>query len=210
MGLQRRHQRRAGLVYVNKITAARAAAEGPRRRPADSDTRFYYATPTLSLAHRYISHTGNSEFPLDAWVTVARVQHGRGHADHPGQGLLDDQHQGRDAGLARDARELRQRRGHRDRARRSCSRCRRTNWTPTGAGPVEFTIAQPGKLGIVQIESKGYDRVGYNTPLNVRPFGSVFVRAQTESYGASNDCIPGAISRRQHRDRRRPADAVLR
>ena len=69
-----------------------------------------------------------------------------------------------------------------------------TRWTPTGAGPVEFTIAQPGKLGIVQIESEGYDRVGYNQPLNVRPFGSVFVRAGTESYGASNDCIPGAVS----------------
>jgi hypothetical protein len=28
----------------------------------------------------------------------------------------------------------------------------------------------------------------------VRPFGSVYVRAQTEAYGASNDCIPGGIS----------------
>ncbi len=49
-------------------------------------------------------------------------------------------------------------------------------------------------MGVVTAESKGYDRVGYNVPMNVRPFGSVFVRAQTEAYGASNDCIPGAIS----------------
>ena len=28
----------------------------------------------------------------------------------------------------------------------------------------------------------------------MRPYGSVFVRALTESYGSSNDCIPGAIS----------------
>jgi hypothetical protein len=49
-------------------------------------------------------------------------------------------------------------------------------------------------MGIIQTESKGYDRLGYNTPLNIRPFGSVYIRAQTESYGSSNDCIPGAIS----------------
>ena len=36
--------------------------------------------------------------------------------------------------------------------------------------------------------------MGYNAPLNIRPFGSVYIRAQTESYGSSNDCIPGAIT----------------
>ena len=69
-----------------------------------------------------------------------------------------------------------------------------TRWTPTGAGPVEFTIAQPGKLGIVQIESKGYDRVGYNQPLNVRPFGSVFVRAGPRPTAPATTASPAPIS----------------
>ena len=47
------------------------AAEGARRRPADATRRLHVRDADVSLAHRYISHTGNSQFPLDAWVTIA-------------------------------------------------------------------------------------------------------------------------------------------
>jgi hypothetical protein len=180
------------VTYVQKIDYP---GEPPKVRDAATapNTTYYYATPALGLAHRYISHTGNSQFPLDAWVTISASNTVEGVQTLRVKGYwtvnIQDATPGTPANpslYSNDAvvatvppvvLELPS-----------------TRWTPTGAGPVEFKIAEPGKLGIVQIESKGYDRPGYNQPLNVRPFGSVFVRAQTESYGASNDCIPGAVS----------------
>jgi hypothetical protein len=179
-------------TFVEKPAAAGAP---PRIRQATDtpSTVFTYATPTVGLGHRYLSHTGNSQFPLDAWVTIAASNTKEGVQTLPVKGYwtinIKDATPGTPANPANYANdavvatvppvEL---------------NLPDTRWTPTGDGPVEFSIARPGQLGIVSIESKGYDRPGYNTPLNVRPFGSVFVRAQTEAYGASNDCIPGAVS----------------
>ncbi|MDA0169218.1 hypothetical protein OJ998_08990 [Solirubrobacter taibaiensis] len=180
------------ITYVQKIDFP---GEPPKVRAATTpfNTTFYYATPTLGLAHRYISHTGKSDFPLDAWVTIAASNTVEGTQTIPvkGQWSIDITDAtpgapGNPANYANDAVTAT--------IAPVVLPLKGTRWTPTGAGPVEFTVAQPGKLGIVQIESEGYDRVGYNQPLNIRPFGSVFVRAGTEAYGASNDCIPGAVS----------------
>jgi hypothetical protein len=180
------------VTYVQKLAQP---GEPPKVRDAaaPANTTWYYATPTLGLAHRYISHTGNSQFPLDAWVTIAASNTVEGVQTLPVKGYwtvnIKDATPGtpgNPALYANDAVEAT--------VPPVTLNLPSSRWTPTGAGPVEFTVAQPGKLGIIQIESKGYDRPGYNTPLNIRPFGSVFVRAQTESYGASNDCIPGTVS----------------
>lgn len=179
-------------VYADKIDNA---GQPPKVRALGvaPNTTFTYATPNVSLGHRYLSHTGNSQFPLDAWVTIAASNTVEGVQTLPVKGYwtinIKDATPGtpsNPANYANDAVTAT--------VPAVTLSLPTTRWTPTGAGPVDFTIAQPGKLGIIQVESKGYDRVGYNTPLNVRPYGSVYVRAQTEAYGASNDCIPGTVS----------------
>jgi len=179
-------------IYADKVTVANQA---PKIRDANTteNTTFTYAAPTLAFAHRYLSHTGNSQFPLDAWVAISASNTAEGSQVLPVKGYwtvnIKDATPGSPTAPANYAN---------DEVIATIEDVAldlpRTNWMPTGAGPVTFQIAPAGNLGVVQIESKGYDRVGYNTPLNVRPFGSVFVRAQTESYGASNDCVPGSIT----------------
>jgi hypothetical protein len=180
------------ISYVQEITAP---GEPPKVRAAETphNTTWFYATPNLGLAHRYVSHTGNNHFPLNAWVTIAASNTVEGVQTLPVKGSWTINIQdatpgspGNPANYANDAVTAT--------VPPVVLKLPGSRWTPTGAGPVEFTIAQPGNLGIVQIESQGYDRTGYNTPLNIRPFGSVFFRAGTESYGSSNDCIPGAIT----------------
>ncbi|MDT7572622.1 MAG: hypothetical protein QOE05_2796 [Actinomycetota bacterium] len=181
----------ANYVYPSKVSAG-----PPQIRTADQpkDTPdFTVAAPSVNLAHRYLSHTGNSQFPLDAWVTIAASNTVEGVQTLPVKGNwtanIKDATPGTPAVPANYTN---------DAVTASVEpvvlNLPRTNWTPTGAGPVEFTVAPPGNMGIIQTESKGYDRVGYNSPLNIRPFGSVYIRAQTESYGSSNDCISGAIT----------------
>ena len=178
--------------WVNKIDVAGVT---PKVRDANVDfnTTFFYASPTVDLAHRYISHTGDSTFPLNAWVTISASNTVEGTQTLPVKGNwtvnIKDATPGTPATPSNYANDV-----VTATVPPVVLALPGSRWTPTGAGPVEFTIAQPGKLGVISIESKGYDRLGYNTPLNIRPFGSVFVRAETESYGASNDCIPGAIS----------------
>ncbi len=179
-------------IYADKIEVANQA---PKVRDANTteNTTFVYAAPTLTLAHRYVSHTGNSQFPLDAWVAIAASNTAEGSQVLPVKGYWTVNIQDATPGSASNPANYAN-----DAVIATIEDVAldlpRTNWTPTGSGPVVFQIAPAGKLGVVQIESKGYDLVGYNTPLNVKPFGSVFVRAQTESYGASNDCVPGSIT----------------
>ena len=112
------------------------------------------ARAPLPLAHR------QQPVPARRLGDDRRVEHGRGRPDAAGQGLLDDQHQGRDPGHAREPGQLHQRRGHRDRRRPSCSTCRaRTGRRPAPARSSSRSRA-PGSMGIIQVESKGYDRVG--------------------------------------------------
>jgi hypothetical protein len=181
-------------VYAPEQQIA-TSGQPPKVRDADDDanTTWTYATPDASLGHRYLSHTGNSQFPLDAWVTIAASNTVEGVQTLPVKGYwtinIQDDTPGSPSNVA----------GYADGPVTAtvppvALNLPTTRWTPTGGGPVEFTVAQPGRMGIVQIESKGYDVAGYNTPLNIRPFGSVYVRGLTESYGASNDCIPGQVS----------------
>ncbi len=151
-----------------------------------------YLSPSASVGHKYVTHTGNSHFPINAWVTIAasntveKVQtvQARGywtiHVEDSTPGSLTEPEGFSDG-------------GHTVTAPPVVLDLPRSNWTPTGAGPVEFRVAPPGHSGPAIIESKGYARPGYNLPVVTRPFGSVFVRADTEAYGASNDCIPGVI-----------------
>lgn len=181
------------ITFVNKINYA---GEPPKVRAAGaapSETVFTYATPSLGLGHRYISHTGNNHFPISAWVTIAASNTVEGVQTLPVKGVWTINIQDATPGAPGTPSNY----GN-DEVTATVPVVElslpSSRWTPTGAGAVDFTIAEPGKLGIVQIESQGYDRTGYNKPLNVRPFGSVFVRAQTEAYGATNDCIPGNIT----------------
>lgn len=147
---------------------------------------------SASVGHKYVTHTGNNHFPINAWVTieasntVEKVQtvQAKGYwtinVEDATPGSLADP-----AGFADG--------GHTVTAPAIALDLPRSNWTPTGAGAVEFRVAAPGQSGPATIESKGYDRAGYNRPVVTRPFGSVFVRADTEAYGASNDCVPGTI-----------------
>ena len=179
-------------VYTDKITTT---GEPPRVRDADVDagTTWRYATPTLGLGHRYLWHTGNTQFPLDAWVTIRASNTVEGAQTLPVKGYWTVNIQDATPGSPGNPANY-----NNDAVIATVPTVEldlpRSNWTPTGAGPVEFTIAEPHNMGIIQVESKGYERPGYNKPLNIRPFGSVYVRAQTDAYGASNDCIPGTIS----------------
>lgn len=151
-----------------------------------------YIAASASVGHKYVTHTGNNHFPINAWVTieasntVEKVQtvQAKGYwtinVEDTSPGSLTNP-----AGFADG--------GHTVTAPPVSLDLPRSNWTPTGAGPVEFRVAAPGQSGPAVIESKGYDRAGYNRPVVTRPFGSVFVRADTEAYGASNDCVPGTI-----------------
>jgi hypothetical protein len=152
-----------------------------------------FVAPKASVGHKYVTHTGNNHFPINAWVTieasntVEKVQTVRAkgiwtiHVEDTTPGSLTE------PDLFDDG-------GHTVTVPPISLDLPRSNWTPTGAGPVEFRVAGPGQSAPAVIESKGYDRPGYNRPLVVKPFGSVFVRADTEAYGATNDCIPGTIS----------------
>jgi hypothetical protein len=158
--------------------------------PHDNAGGFIAAAP--SVGHKYVTHTGNNHFPINAWVvlegtnTVERTQtvHVQGvwtiRVEDSTPGSLADPSGYADGGHTVTVPDV-------------SLNLPRSNWTPTGAGSVEFRIAGPGNASPVQIESKGYDRPGYNRPVTIKPFGSVIVRADTEAYGATNDCIPGAI-----------------
>lgn len=75
-----------------------------------------------------------------------------------------------------------------------------TTWTPTGAGPVEFTVGNPGDLGVIRVVGRYDDRQpDAHQWTRVRPFGPIYVRAETNSsenlnYAISNDCVRGTIA----------------
>ncbi len=71
-----------------------------------------------------------------------------------------------------------------------------TSWTPTGNGPVEFRVASHGNIGDrVTIFGRGYPgRADHNIGINVRPYGSVFLRPETDAYGLTADCVFGDIA----------------
>ena len=54
-----------------------------------------------------------------------------------------------------------------------------TTWTPTGAGPIQFTLAAPGNAAAAGA---------------TLPYGSVFLSLGTEDAPATLDCAPAAIA----------------
>lgn len=67
-----------------------------------------------------------------------------------------------------------------------------STWTPTGAGPIAFSIAEPAQIPELTLTGFGHSGdAGAIFPMN--PYGSVFVRAETGRYGASIDCLEGTI-----------------
>lgn len=152
-----------------------------------------YATASSSVGHKYVTHTGDNRFPVNASVVIeatntlegTQTLHAEGswvvNVKDPTPGSLNDP-----IGYADG--------DHTVNAPAVNLRLPRSNWTPTGTGPVEFRIAGAEQAEGVVSRSTGYDRAGYNRPLAIKPFGSVFVRFETESYGSSHDCVPGDIS----------------
>ncbi|MEH3055412.1 MAG: hypothetical protein PGN13_15645 [Patulibacter minatonensis] len=150
-------------------------------------------TSTSRLSEQYLGNRNNNNYPLSAYVTleatntVERFQ--TVHVDGTWTVNVQDPTPGSSTWL-----------GGYTNGDETVTAPKRTytlpssKWTPTGDGPVEFRIAPPGNSAPVIAESKGYDRDGYNRPIKVVPFGSVFVRADTKSYGSSNDCVNGTIS----------------
>ena len=65
-----------------------------------------------------------------------------------------------------------------------------TTWTPTGAGDMSFSEAPAGSMAPIALVGKGYRDTGYH----VNPFGSIFVRAETDHYGANLDCVRGTVA----------------
>jgi hypothetical protein len=68
-----------------------------------------------------------------------------------------------------------------------------TNWTPTGAGPIRFSVAPPGRIPTLTLVGRGHSgAAGAVFPFN--PYGSLVVRAETGRYGETLDCLEGSIA----------------
>ncbi|WP_320670857.1 hypothetical protein [Patulibacter defluvii] len=152
-----------------------------------------YIQPAGALGHRYLSHTGNNNFPIDNWVTIEATNTVEKYQTLRVKGFWTVNIQDTTPGSPTNPAGYNNG-GDTVSVPDLVFDLPRSNWTPTGDGPVEFRVAPPGNSAIIQVEGKGYDFPDRNKPLNVRPFGSVYVRAETEAYGASNDCIPGTIA----------------
>lgn len=151
-----------------------------------------FLAPKPSVGHKYVTHTGNNHFPINAWVTIEATNTIEGVQTVQARGYWTVNVEDSTPGSLNDPSGYADG-GHVVTVPPISLALPRSNWTPTGAGPVEFRVAGPGRSAPAIIESKGYDRPGYNRPVVVKPFGGVFVRADTEAYGATNDCIAGAI-----------------
>ena len=75
-----------------------------------------------------------------------------------------------------------------------------STWTPSGTGPISFSVAAPGQIPELQLFGFGHSgAAGVQFPMN--PYGSIFVRAETGRYGESIDCLEGHDRLRRHPDR---------
>lgn len=67
-----------------------------------------------------------------------------------------------------------------------------STWTPTGDGPIAFSIGAPGQIPELTLVGRGHSGdAGAVFPMY--PYGSLFIRAETGRYGASIDCLEGTI-----------------
>ncbi len=72
-----------------------------------------------------------------------------------------------------------------------------TTWTPAAAGPMTFSIAQPGSMSAIAVSGNAAsDPLGAPTATaySVTPYGSLLLRAGTERNAATFDCVAGAVA----------------
>lgn len=68
-----------------------------------------------------------------------------------------------------------------------------TTWTPTGAGPIEVGLAQPGTHPVIE-GLTGFGHSGAaGAVYDAYPYGALYVRAETGRYGATLDCLRGDV-----------------
>lgn len=179
---------RTGAATRTYYTELRDGSKAPR-----TSTGGTFAVASSSVGHKYVTHTGDSRFPVNASVVVegtntvegTQTLHVEGswivNVKDSTPGTINDPYGYSDGGHTVTAPVVR-------------LNLPSSRWTPTGAGPVEFRLAAPGNAKGVVSRSTGYDRPGYNRPQAIAPYGNVWARFETESYGSTHDCIPGDIS----------------
>jgi hypothetical protein len=72
-----------------------------------------------------------------------------------------------------------------------------TTWTPTGAGPIDFSSAQPGTMPALSVVGPATGGPGGpvdETTFQTSPYGGFVLRGDTEANPISLDCVPGAIT----------------
>ncbi len=72
-----------------------------------------------------------------------------------------------------------------------------TTWTPTGAGPIRFALAQPGTSAPVELTGPVSGAPGgpvVGTTYAATPYGSLLLRTGTERNAATLDCAPAAVA----------------
>ena len=213
-----------GVAYWAYNAAAQGQPADLRATPARSRSARRRSAPPTSRRTRRTSRTrrrrcrsaplpvahGQQPVPARRVRRDRRVEHGRGRPDRCRQGLLDDQHQGRDARARRPTRPTTTTTRSSPPSRTSSCSLPRTDWTPTGAGPVEFTVAPPATWAIVQAECKGYDRVGLQQA-DDRPPVRQRLRARADrGLRREQRLHPGRDLGRERRDHRRPGRPAVR
>lgn len=177
-----------GNVTRTYYTGKKDGNKAPRTKSGGT-----FAEASSSVGHKYVTHTGDNRFPVNASVVVEGTNTVEGtqtlnvegswviNVQDSTPGSLNDPYGYSDGGHTVKAPVVR-------------LNLPSSRWTPTGAGPVEFRLAAPGNAKGVVSRSTGYDRPGYNRPQAIAPYGNVWARFETESYGSTHDCIPGDIS----------------
>lgn len=146
-----------------------------------------------AVGHKYVTHTGDNRFAASAAVTLEATNTVEGVQTIQTEGSWIVNVEDSTPGSINDPFGFSDG-GHTVTIPTVKFHIPTVRWTPTGAGPVEIRLAQPGQASGVVSRSTGYDRPGYNRPLVIKPYGPVWGRFETESYGPSTDCIPGSIS----------------
>ncbi|MCK9249745.1 MAG: hypothetical protein M0P31_12335 [Solirubrobacteraceae bacterium] len=160
--------------------------------PKDKDGN-PYPKVAYAVGHKYLTHTGDTRFPVSAAVAIEATNTVEGvqtvkvdgswlvNVVDSTPGTINDPTGYADGNHVVTAPPVK-------------LNLPTSTWTPTGAGPVEFRLAAPGSLEGVTTRSTGYDRPGYNRALAIKPFGNVWVRFESESYGSANDCVYGTYA----------------
>ena len=148
----------SGNVTRTYYTELKDGNKAPRTK-----TGGRFSESTSSVGHKYVTHTGDNRFPVNASVVVegtntvegTQTLHVEGswiiNVQDSTPGTINDPYGYSDGGHTVKAPVVR-------------LNLPSSRWTPTGNGPVEFRLAAPGNAKGVVSRSTGYDRPGYNRP----------------------------------------------